>query len=138
MYIGIGTRLQSQVKLWHNAGEGRRCAAASRPRGGTCCRWQNTKRRLTRSYGVVVARLSIGRGIGMRAHLTERLRVEVDDVAIDETSLPGHQGRLALAYLLVEHRRPVPRDELADLLWRGEPPGSWEKGLAVVVSKLRA
>ena len=45
---------------------------------------------------------------------------------------------MALAYLLVEHRRPVPRDELADLLWGGEPPGSWEKGLAVVISKLRA
>src|ERR1700689_3024552 len=76
--------------------------------------------------------------MGMRAHLTERVRIEVGDVAIDEVSLPGHQGRLALAYLLVEHSRPVPRDELADLLWGGEPPGSWEKGLAVVISKLRA
>jgi DNA-binding SARP family transcriptional activator/class 3 adenylate cyclase len=74
----------------------------------------------------------------MRAHLTERVRIEVGDVAIDEESLPGHQGRLALAYLLVEHRRPVPRDDLADLLWGGAPPGSWEKGLAVVISKLRA
>ena len=76
--------------------------------------------------------------MGTRAHLTERVRFEVDDAVIDEVSLPGHQGRLALAYLLVEHHRPVPRDELADLLWGGEPPGSWEKGLAVVISKLRA
>jgi DNA-binding SARP family transcriptional activator/pimeloyl-ACP methyl ester carboxylesterase len=75
--------------------------------------------------------------MGMRAHLTERVRIEVGDVAIDERSLPGHQGRLALAYLLVEHRRPVPRHELADLLWGEEPPASWEKGLAVVISKLR-
>jgi DNA-binding SARP family transcriptional activator/pimeloyl-ACP methyl ester carboxylesterase len=74
----------------------------------------------------------------MRAHLTERVRIEAGDIAIDEVDLPGHQGRLALAYLLVEHRRPVPRDELADLLWAGEPPGTWEKGLAVVISKLRA
>jgi DNA-binding SARP family transcriptional activator/class 3 adenylate cyclase len=79
-----------------------------------------------------------GRDVRMRAHLTERLRIEVDDTVVDEVSLPGHQGRLALAYLLVEHHRPVPRDELADLLWGGEPPGSWEKGLAVVISKLRA
>jgi DNA-binding SARP family transcriptional activator/pimeloyl-ACP methyl ester carboxylesterase len=74
----------------------------------------------------------------MRAHLTERLRIEVGDTSLDEASLAGQQGRLALAYLLVEHHRPVPRDELADLLWGGEPPGSWEKGLAVVISKLRA
>src|SRR5436190_7152463 len=79
-----------------------------------------------------------GKSVGMRPHLTERVRVEVGDTLLDEASLPGQQGRLALAYLLVEHHRPVPRDELADLLWAGEPPASWEKGLAVVISKLRA
>src|SRR4249920_776596 len=79
-----------------------------------------------------------GRGVrGLRVHLTERVRIEVGDALLDEAGLPGHQGRLALAYLLVEHRRPVPRDELADLLWGGAPPDSWEKGLAVVISKLR-
>src|SRR4051812_15254679 len=78
-----------------------------------------------------------GKDVGMRAHLTERVRVEVADTVLDEAGLPGQQGRLAFAYLLVEHRRPVPRDELADLLWSGEPPTSWEKGLAVVISKLR-
>src|SRR5450432_3423995 len=89
-----------------------------------------------------MVRLSVGcryrKGrVGMRAHLTERVRIEAGDAGLDEVSLPGRQGRLALAYLLVEHHRPVPRDELADLLWAGEPPGSWEKGLAVVISKLR-
>src|SRR3954470_15795117 len=79
-----------------------------------------------------------GKDVGMRAHLTERVRIEVGDTLLDEANLPGQQGRLAFAYLLVEHRRPVPRDELADLLWGGEPPSSWEKGLAVVISKLRA
>src|SRR5438132_7263129 len=79
-----------------------------------------------------------GKDVGMRAHLTERVRIEVGDALVDEAHLPGHQGRLVLAYLLVEHRRPVPRDELAELLWGGEPPSSWEKGLAVVISKLRA
>jgi DNA-binding SARP family transcriptional activator/pimeloyl-ACP methyl ester carboxylesterase len=73
----------------------------------------------------------------MRAQLTERVRIEVGDTVVDEAVLPGAQGRLALAYLLVEHRRPVPRDELAELLWNGAPPSSWEKGLAVVISKLR-
>src|SRR5438045_914021 len=79
-----------------------------------------------------------GKCVQMRAHLTERVRIELDDTLIDEANLPGRQGRLALAYLLVEHRRPVPREELADALWGGEPPSSWEKGLAVVISKLRA
>jgi pimeloyl-ACP methyl ester carboxylesterase/DNA-binding SARP family transcriptional activator len=39
---------------------------------------------------------------------------------------------------MVEHHRPVPRVELADLLWAGEPTTSWEKGLVRVISKLRS
>jgi DNA-binding SARP family transcriptional activator/pimeloyl-ACP methyl ester carboxylesterase len=74
----------------------------------------------------------------MRAQLTDRVQIEVGDACVDEAALPGQQGRLALAYLLAEHDRPVARDELADLLWRGAPPSSWEKNLAVVISKLRA
>lgn len=73
----------------------------------------------------------------MRAHLTDRLSLEVGTTLIDESRLPGRQGRLVLAYLLLEHRRPVPRHEIADALWGGEPPSSWEKGITVVVSKIR-
>jgi DNA-binding SARP family transcriptional activator len=33
--------------------------------------------------------------------------------------------------------RRVPRDELADVLWAGSPPPSWDGALSAVVSKLR-
>ena len=49
----------------------------------------------------------------------------------------GRLGRLAFAYLVSERHRPVPRDELADVLWGEDPPKSWETSLRVVVSKLR-
>ena len=34
--------------------------------------------------------------------------------------------------------RPIPRDELADVLWEGNPPTTWEKALGVLASKLRS
>ena len=39
-----------------------------------------------------------------------------------EVALPGRQGRLVLAFLLVNRRRAVGRDELLDLLWPDQPP----------------
>jgi len=56
---------------------------------------------------------------------------------IDERHFPGRQGRLLFAYLVAEHGRPVPRDELADVLWGDAPPATWDKALSVLVSKLR-
>jgi branched-chain amino acid transport system substrate-binding protein len=42
------------------------------------------------------------------------------------------------AYLAAQEGRPVPRGELADLLWDDEPPATWEKALRVLMTKLRA
>ena len=56
---------------------------------------------------------------------------------MDEGRFPGRQGRLLFAYLVAEHGRPVPKDELADALWADAPPATWEKALGVLVSKLR-
>ena len=56
---------------------------------------------------------------------------------LDERQLPGRQGRLLFAYLVTKHGTPVPRDELAEALWEGDPPASWDKALRVLVSKLR-
>ena len=58
-------------------------------------------------------------------------------MVIDERHFPGRQGRLLFAYLVAEHGRAVPRDELADVLWGDAPPATWEKALSVLVSKLR-
>lgn len=33
--------------------------------------------------------------------------------------------------------RPIPRDEIADVLWEGSPPATWDKALGVLASKLR-
>lgn len=74
----------------------------------------------------------------MRVSLTDRFSIEADGTRLDERSFPGRQGRLVFAYLLAEEGRPVPRDELAEVLWGDAPPASWEKALSVLVSKLRA
>jgi SARP family transcriptional regulator, regulator of embCAB operon len=42
------------------------------------------------------------------------------------------------AYLAAQQGRPVPRDELAEVLWGDELPATWEKALRVLMTKLRA
>lgn len=75
--------------------------------------------------------------MAIRVSLTGRVSIEAEGVRVDEEHFPGRQGRLVFAYLLAEHGRPVPRDELAEELWSGELPETWVKALAVLVSKLR-
>ena len=63
---------------------------------------------------------------------------EADGAAVDEERFPGRQARLVFAYLVLEQGKPVPREVLAEAVWGERPPPSWEKGLTVIVSKLRA
>jgi DNA-binding SARP family transcriptional activator/streptogramin lyase len=56
---------------------------------------------------------------------------------LEERHLLGRQGRLLFAYLIVEQGKSVPRDKLAEALWEGVPPASWESALRGLVSKLR-
>ena len=77
-------------------------------------------------------------GPELRVFLAGRVAVEANGHVIDETRFPGRQGRLVFAYLVAARGRAVPRDELAEALWEGTPPATWEKALSVVVSKLRA
>ena len=74
----------------------------------------------------------------MKVFLAGRVAAETDGGVIDEVRLPGRQGRLLFAYLVVEQGRPIPRDEIADVLWEGNPPATWEKALGVLASKLRS
>jgi SARP family transcriptional regulator, regulator of embCAB operon len=74
----------------------------------------------------------------VRISLTGRVSIEANGTSLDETRFPGRQARLVFAYLLAEHGKPVPRAELAEALWGEAPPATWEKALAVLVSKLRA
>ena len=67
-----------------------------------------------------------------------RVALEGDGTPVDEEQFPRRQGRLTFAYLMAEHGRAVPRDELAEVLWRDAPPPTWEKALTGIVSNLRA
>ena len=54
-----------------------------------------------------------------------------------ESRLPGRQGRLLFAYLVVNRHRLTGRDELAEAIWPRQLPGAAETGLNALISKLR-
>jgi YVTN family beta-propeller protein len=74
----------------------------------------------------------------MKVFLAGRVAVEADGVLTGEERFPGRQGRLLFAYLVAEQGRPVPRDELAEAIWGGAPPATWDKALTIIASKVRA
>ena len=72
-----------------------------------------------------------------RIHLCGRLVVEWDGERL-ERDLPGRQGRLLFAYLVLHRDRPVRRDELIEALWSDEgPPPTGDSLLAPPLSRLR-
>lgn len=70
-------------------------------------------------------------------YLTAPIRIQGPIHGIDEGHLHGPQGRLVLAMLALEHRRPVDRDEIADELWPDALPSSWDLSVKVLISKVR-
>lgn len=54
-----------------------------------------------------------------------------------DASLPGTQGRLLFAYLVLERRGPTTRDTLADVLWGEVMPDAADSALSALLSKLR-
>jgi len=79
---------------------------------------------------------NLGHSLATRILLCGRLRVEVDGHRA-EPSLPGRQGRLLFAYLVLERRRAIRRDELVDSLWDDDLPGAPDAALSALLSKLR-
>jgi DNA-binding SARP family transcriptional activator len=71
-----------------------------------------------------------------RIHLCGRLVARIDGERV-EGRLPRRQGRLLLAYLVLERRVVVTRAELIDALWDGPPPDSVDGALSALLSKLR-
>jgi DNA-binding SARP family transcriptional activator len=66
-----------------------------------------------------------------------RLTVAWDGEQLEE-KLPGRQGRLIFAYLVLNRSRPVRRDELVEALWADEGlPSGGESLLAPPLSRLR-
>lgn len=54
-----------------------------------------------------------------------------------DAGLPGRQGRLLFAYLVLNRSRGCPRDELVDALWPEGPPAAADSALSALLSKLR-
>ena len=54
-----------------------------------------------------------------------------------EGRLPGRQGRLLFAYLVLNRHRLATRDELVEALWPHQLPSAAETGLNALISKLR-
>jgi DNA-binding SARP family transcriptional activator len=73
-----------------------------------------------------------------RIYLTAPICVEGPNGLAGEARLHGPQGKLTLAMLALEHRRPVGRDELADELWPEGLPSSYEVSVKVLISKIRS
>lgn len=72
----------------------------------------------------------------VRIQICGTLSVERDGQRLD-AGLPGRQGRLLFTYLVINRHRPVPRDELAEALWREPDPAAIDVRLNPLLSKLR-
>jgi DNA-binding SARP family transcriptional activator len=72
----------------------------------------------------------------VRIQVCGTLAVEIDGRRIDH-DLPGRQGRMLFAYLVVHRLRPIRRDELVDALWPRTPPAAADTALRALLSKLR-
>ena len=72
----------------------------------------------------------------VRIQICGPLAIERDGERVD-THLPGRQGRLLFTYLVVNRHRQVPRDEVAEALWREPDPAAVDARLNPLLSKLR-
>src|SRR5690242_13961031 len=77
---------------------------------------------------------TVGQGWDIR--LCGPVLVEAEGQRLD-AGLPGRQGRLLFAYLVLNRSRGCPRDELIDVLWPEGPPAAADSALSALLSKLR-
>jgi SARP family transcriptional regulator, regulator of embCAB operon len=76
------------------------------------------------------------RSPSLRIQICGPLAVDCDGQRL-EAGLPGRQGRLLFTYLVANRHRQVPRDELAEALWREPDPVAADTRLNPLLSKLR-
>ena len=72
----------------------------------------------------------------VRIQICGPLAIERDGQRVDAL-LPGRQGRLLFTYLVVNRHRQIPRDEVAEALWREPDPAAVDARLNPLLSKLR-
>lgn len=73
----------------------------------------------------------------LRIFLCGRLANESATAVVREADLPGRQGRLLWAYLVLHRHGPVGRGDLAEAIWGDDSPDAWDPALNVLVSRLR-
>ena len=71
-----------------------------------------------------------------RIQLCGRLIAKVEGQRLEDL-LPGRQGRLLFAYLVVHRRQPAARSQLIDALWPKDPPAAVDTALSALLTKLR-
>lgn len=74
----------------------------------------------------------------LRIYLAGSLALAEGDNAVTFSDLPGPKGIGAVAFLSIEHLRPVSSIELADAVWDGSPPPTWKSSLKALISRTRA
>ena len=72
----------------------------------------------------------------LRIQICGTLAVEREGRRLDGM-LPGRQGRLLFTYLVVNRHRQIPRDAVAEALWREPDPAAVDARLNPLLSKLR-
>ncbi len=72
-----------------------------------------------------------------RIQLCGRLKADVEGKHVTP-ALRGRQGRVLLAYLVINRGRPVSRDELIGALWPQRPPEDPSAALRTQLSRLRS
>src|SRR5579859_6681761 len=80
--------------------------------------------------------MTLGSSHPVRIQICGTLAIERDGERL-ESRLPGRQGRLVFTYLVVNRHRRIPRDELAEALWREPDPAAVDARLNPLLSKLR-
>lgn len=93
---------------------------------------------LAKAWRTSGERVVNGEGAVLRIHLSGRMCVDEDGERVGPDAFPGPQGRAAFAFLVGERPGPVSRSAMADALWPGSPPPSWDTAITSLVSKLRA
>jgi DNA-binding SARP family transcriptional activator len=73
---------------------------------------------------------------GARIQLCGRLVVRLGDRRVED-ALPGANGRLVFAYLVLNRSRRMSRDELLAAVYGEEAPPGYQPRLSVLLSKLR-
>jgi DNA-binding SARP family transcriptional activator len=74
----------------------------------------------------------------VRIQICGRLSIEGESRTIDEAELPGRLGRRLWAYLVLNRRRPIGRDEIVVALWGDESPDAADASLNALASRVRA